>query len=78
LARLTKIQFEKETGKLVGRDEVQVAAFNKFRTFRDGMLNIADRVSAQLASETDPVKVHEILTTEVRKALLEFANGTNR
>ena len=75
LARLTKIQFEKETGKLVGRDEVQVAAFNKFRTFRDGMLNIPDRVSAQIASETDAGKVHQILTAEIRKALLEFANG---
>lgn len=78
LARLTKIQFEKETGKLVSRDEVQVAAFNKFRTLRDGMLNIPDRVSAQIASETDPVKVHEMLTIEIRKALLEFADGPNR
>lgn len=77
LARLTKIQFEKETGKLISRDAVQVAAFNKFRTFRDGMLNIPDRVSAQLASETDPAKVHEVLDSEIRKALLEFANERN-
>src|ERR1051325_8092336 len=53
LARLTKIQFEREIGKLVSRDEEQVAAFNKFRTFRDGMLNIADRIAAQIASEAD-------------------------
>jgi len=78
LARLAKIEFEERSGKLVSRDEVQVAAFNKFRTFRDGMLNIPDRVAAVLAAESDPVRVHEILATEIRKALLEFADGANR
>ena len=50
----------------------------KFRTFRDGMLNIPDRVAAVLAAESDPARVHEILATEIRKALLEFADGANR
>lgn len=77
LARLAKIDFEERSGKLVNRDEVQVAAFNRFRQFRDGMLNIADRLAAVLAAERDPSKVHELLMSEIRKALLEFgdANG---
>lgn len=77
LARLAKIEFEERSGKLVSRDEVEIAAFNKFRTFRDGMLNVADRVAAVLAAETDAVKVHAILTAEIRRALLEFADGAN-
>ena len=77
LARLAKIEYEERLGKLVSRDEMQVAAFNRFRTFRDGMLNIPDRVAAVLAAENDPRKVHEVLTTEIRKALLEFADGSN-
>ena len=77
LARLAKIEFEERSGKLISRDEVQVAAFNKFRTFRDGMLNIPDRVAAVLAAESDLHKVPDGLTTEIRKALLEFADGTN-
>jgi hypothetical protein len=36
LARLAKIDFEERTEKLVSRDEMQVAAFNRYRTFRDG------------------------------------------
>jgi hypothetical protein len=76
-ARLAKMEFDKRSGKLVNSDEVQVAAFNKFRTFRDGMLNVPDRVSAVLAAESDPVKVHTILITEIRKALLEFADVAN-
>src|SRR5215469_10822021 len=44
LARITKIEYEELSGKLVSGDEVRVAAFNKFRTFRNAMLNIPDRI----------------------------------
>ncbi len=39
------------------------------------MLNIPDRVAAVLAAESDPARVHEILTDEIRKALTEFADA---
>jgi hypothetical protein len=77
LARLAKIEFEERSGRLISRDEVQVAAFNRFRTFRDGMLNIPDRVAAVLAAETDAAKVHGLLITEIRKALHEFADAAH-
>jgi hypothetical protein len=77
LARMSKLDFEERSSKLVSRDEVQVAAFNKFRTFRDGMLNLPDRLAAVLAAESDSAKVHELLATEIRKALLEFADDTD-
>jgi len=73
LARLAKIEFEERTGKLVSRDEVTVAAFTKARTVRDNLLNIPDRVAAVLAAETDPVRAHQILTDEIRKALIELS-----
>jgi len=75
LARLAKIDFEERTEKLVSRDEMRVAAFNRYRTFRDGMLNIPDRLAAVLAAESDPRQVHELLSTEIRKALAEFSNA---
>jgi hypothetical protein len=75
LARLAKIDFEERTEKLVSRDEMQVAAFNRYRTFRDGMLNIPDRLAAVLAAESDPRQVHELLSTEIRKALTEFSDA---
>jgi hypothetical protein len=52
-----------------------VASFNRFRQFRDGMLNMPDRLAAVLAAETNPRQVHELLTTEIRKALLEFSDA---
>ena len=75
LARITKIHHDQLAGKLVSRDEVAVEEFNEKRIIRDGVLNIAERVSAQLAAETDEKKVHEILTTELRNALNGIADG---
>ncbi len=75
LARLAKIDFEERTEKLVSRDEMQVAAFNRYRMFRDGMLNIPNRLAAVLAAETDPRQIHELLATEIRKALTEFSDA---
>ena len=75
MARLAKIDFEERTEKLISRDEVKVAAFNRFRQFRDGMLNIPDRLAAVLAAESDPRRVYDLLTAEIRKALQEFADA---
>jgi pyruvate/2-oxoglutarate dehydrogenase complex dihydrolipoamide acyltransferase (E2) component len=75
LARIAKMDYEERAGKLVSRDEMKVAAFNRYRTFRDGMLNIPDRLAAVLAAETDPRRTHELLSTEIRKALTEFSDG---
>jgi hypothetical protein len=74
LAKLAKIEFEERTAKLVSRDEVTVTAFTKARTVRDSLLNIPDRVAALLAAETDPCTVHQILSDEIRKALIELSH----
>jgi len=77
LARLAKIEFEEKTAKLVGRDEVKVAAFTSARLVRDNLLNIPDRLAATLAAETDAEKVHQMLTVEIRKALDELAGANS-
>jgi hypothetical protein len=74
---MSKLDFEERSGKLISRDEVHVAAFNKYRTFRDGMLNLPDRLAAALAAESDSAKVHEILTTEIRKTLVDYADDAD-
>jgi hypothetical protein len=74
-ARIAKIDYEERIAKLVSKDEVQVAAFNKFRQFRDHMLNIPDRVAAMVAAESDAARCYEIIAIEIRKALNEFADS---
>ena len=76
-ARLAKIDKEERIAKLVSGKEMQVAAFNKLRQFRDTMINLPDRVAAMLAAETVEATVHVLLTTEIRKALNDFADESN-
>ena len=78
LAKMAKIDYDERSNNLVSRQEMEVAAYNKYRTFRDNILNIADRVSAVLAAESDTANVHKILSTELRKALQEDNNGDER
>jgi hypothetical protein len=74
-ARLAKLEYEEKVASLISKNEVQVAAFNKFRQFRDHMLNIPDRIAAMVAAESEAAKCYEILATEIRKALNEFADS---
>jgi len=68
-ARLAKLEFEQKSGKLVDADDVKKQAFKAARTVRDSMLNIPDRIAAELAAETDTFKIHKRITDEIRKAL---------
>lgn len=74
-ARTDKINFEARTGALVSADEVKIAAYARFRQFRDRMLNIPDRLSAELAAESEAARVHEMLSGEIRIALTEFSDA---
>lgn len=76
--RLLEIKARVEAGKYVDADEVKVAAFNKARIVRDGLLNIPDRVASMLAAETDEHKVHELLSMEIRAVLEELTGGAER
>lgn len=73
-ARIKKLDYEERLGNLVSRKSVEVEAFTAFRVLRDACFNIPDRVSAQIAAETDQTVVYEILMTELRRSFEDFAN----
>lgn len=74
LARLAKLEYEEKSGKLVSAADVKNEAFKVARIVRDNMLNIPDRVSAELAALTEPAQIHRFLTEEIRKALEGLAS----
>lgn len=74
-AELARLKFERESGKLVEADQVQRRSFDTARIVRESMLNIPDRVAAQLAGETDARRIHELLTGEITKALEAVAEN---
>ena len=72
-AKLIRLQFEKESKKLISVDEVKVTAFNAARMTRDRILNIPDRVIPQLVGKTNIFEMKEILKAELVKALEELS-----
>jgi len=74
-AELAKLQVTQQRGELVPVDEVKKEAFNIGREVRESLSNLADRLSHQLAGETDPVVIHKLLSDEHRAALLELAES---
>ena len=74
-AKLTRLQFERESKKLISVDEVKISAFNVARMTRDRILNIPDRVIPQLVGKTDIHEMKELLKLELVKALEELSNN---
>lgn len=68
-AELARLELEEKQGTLVNAADVKKEAYAAARQVRDGMLNIPDRVAAELAALTDQFEVHRRLTEEIRKAL---------
>lgn len=68
-AELARLDYEEKQGTLVNAEAVKKEAFRTARLVRDAMLNIADRIASELASETDSFAVHKKLTNEIRTAL---------
>ncbi len=77
-ARMSKIEYEEKIGKLVDAEKVKSDAFQLARIVRDGVLSVADRISPQLASMSDPFEVHSLLTSELEKALEELSRAAKR
>jgi hypothetical protein len=68
-AEQERLEFEKKLGSLVDHEEVRQSAIKIARSVRDSMMNIPDRLSAELAAETDTFKIHQRLSSEIRKCL---------
>ena len=69
-AELSKLQVAQQRRELVPADEVKKEAFQIGRSIREALSNLADRLSHQLAGETDPTVIHQLLSDEHRDALL--------
>lgn len=72
-AQLLEMEVKLREGRLIDRDTIRDKSFKLGRQVRDGMLNIPDRIAADLAAETDAFKVHARLTKEIREALICLA-----
>lgn len=72
-AELARLEVQEKLGTLVDADEVKRAAFSTARQIRDGLLNMPDRLAAELAAMTDQFEIHRVLTEEIRRVLTDSA-----
>jgi phage terminase Nu1 subunit (DNA packaging protein) len=72
-ARSYKLSNLQKQGKLYDRSIAKREAFECGRTIREALLNLPDRLAAELAAETDATRVYGRLEEEIRKALVALA-----
>ena len=72
-AKLTRLDYEERTGKLLNAEDVAKEAFALARRVRDRLFNIPSRMASVLASETDSKAIELLLSQELRIALEELA-----
>lgn len=70
-----RLRLETEKGRLVSRDEVKVAVFNRARRERNAHLAWALRVAPQLAADlgVDPARLFTVLDRHLREHLADLA-----
>lgn len=74
-AELRELELQEKRGMLVKAEDVKRRAFVQARAARDALQSVPARVSAIVAAESDPAKVHDILAVEIRKVCDEIAAG---
>jgi len=75
MARLAKLEYERQAGKLLQADEVHHALAIIVRDTRDRLLALPDRLAEAVAVETNPAEVRGMLSREVRETLLELSTA---
>lgn len=73
-ADLKKIELDVKKGKYVLKTEVNKDSFLIARTIRDSLLNIPDRISAELASINDRYIISEKLMVEITTSLEDLTS----
>jgi len=68
-AKLKELQVREREGELISSDKVKKIVYEMVRKSRDSILSIPNRLSPELAAETDPFKVEQMLTKELKQAL---------
>lgn len=72
-ARMAKLNFEQKVGKLVDIEKVRKEAFDVAKLTRDTLLNIPNKICHELAAESDPGKVYQVLTEAITQGLETLA-----
>jgi hypothetical protein len=74
-AKIAQLKLAEMRGDLVRADEVRASLAKRAASFREGLLQIPSRLSAQLAAETSQAAVHALLDAELRTVMAQLTAG---
>ena len=74
-AKIAQLKLAEIQGRLVRADDVRASLARRAAAFREGLLQIPSRLSAQLAAETDQAKVHTMLDNELRAVMAQLVQA---
>ena len=77
-AELRRMQYEREAGRLCEVEQVDKAVFRVFREARNKMLELPDRIAAQMAAEPDEGACRELMRAEVQTVLEDLSRSLRR
>jgi hypothetical protein len=75
LSELAKIQVAQQKKELMPVSEIKKTSFQLGRSIRESLANLADRLSNEIAGETDAQAIHKLLTEEHRAALEQLVEA---
>ncbi len=74
--KIEKLKYEKESGQLISREEVEDKAFVVARAIRDKLMGLPERLSDELASISDVYVIKEMLYKEIGNILEGFSKDS--
>lgn len=77
-AALTQLDYQERSGALVRAAAVQSEQFTIARQVREAVLQVPDRIAAQLAAEGDELQVRNLLNEELTAALRQLSRELAR
>jgi len=72
-ATLAELEVQERSGALARTEGIDKRAFELAHEAREKLFSIPDRLAVQLAAESDPAKVHELLTVDITNIARELS-----
>ncbi len=74
-ARMAELRYRERAGELVRRSDVEGTTFQIFRSLRDRVFAVIDRIGPLCAAETSEAQVREIMREDLARAFSEVADS---
>lgn len=77
-SQITEIDLKKSQGELLEAHDVKENARVLGKKLQDGLLAIPERISSILAVESDPLKIRQLILTEIKETLNQICNDLSK